>query len=179
MTVWQKALAAATTLFGVAPRNGPPPAPGPEARPLPNPLRGVGRDVLPVHLRGPVRAPAARRVVPATTEDFVWPPVDELMVVTPAPRTVAAPPPRGQRERRRKRSDRRKRDRRTVNLGSPYGTERRSGEDDRKGDRRETPAGPRHDAGIGLARDYFSQVEARVTTTDPGLPGGRLIRFHD
>lgn len=104
----------------------------------------------------------------------------------PAPPVVATPalrgverrlsPSTGRRERRVKGEDRRKRDRRTVNLGSPYGTERRSGSDDRQGDRRD---GEARSAGIGLTRDYFSQVEARVTSRDTGLLAGELIRFND
>lgn len=79
-------------------------------------------------------------------------------------------------ERRARSADRRKADRRQVDLGSPYGTERRSGRDDRQGDRRERL---HQRAGIGLARDYFSQVDARVTSRDTGLLAGELIRFHD
>ena len=67
-------------------------------------------------------------------------------------------------------------DRRQVDLGSPYGTERRSGRDDRQGDRRDRL---QQRAGIGLARDYFSQADARVTSRDTGLLAGELIRFHD
>jgi hypothetical protein len=78
-------------------------------------------------------------------------------------------------ERRAIREDRRKRDRRTVNLGSPYGTDRRSGQDDRQGDRRDAR---QRAAGIGLARDYFSQTDARVTTRDTGLLAGELVRFN-
>ena len=78
-------------------------------------------------------------------------------------------------ERRAKSEERRKRDRRTVNLGSPYGTERRSGRDDRQGDRRDAQ---QRTAGIGLARDYFSQSDARVTSRDTGLLAGELVRFN-
>ena len=162
MTVWQKAAAAATALFEGPRKIGPPPAPNPVARPLPDPLRGAGRGVRPV-----LPAPAAAS--------------------SPAPLAVASPtsPARaverrvaahiGTRERRGKRDDRRKGDRRRVDLGSPYGTERRSGRDDRQGDRRDAT---QRAAGIGLARDYFSQVDARVTSRDTGLLAGELVRFH-
>ena len=138
MTVWQKAAAAAAALFEGPSKIGPPPAPSPVARPLPDPLRGAGRGVLPVPASG----------TRATPYRF---------------------------ERRAKRADRRRRDRRTVNLGSPYGTERRSGRDDRQGDRRD---GRQLAAGIGLTRDYFSQAEARVTSDDTGLIAGELVRFN-
>lgn len=83
----------------------------------------------------------------------------------------------GTRERRAKsRPDRRTADRRIVALGSPYGTERRSGCDDRQGDRRDAR---KRGAGIGLTRDYFSQAEARVTSRETGLMAGELVRFHD
>jgi hypothetical protein len=63
-----------------------------------------------------------------------------------------------------------------VDQGSPYGTERRSGQDDRQSDRR----GPLHEAaGIGLTRDYFSQSDARVNAASTGLKPGDLIRFHE
>lgn len=137
MTVWQKAAAAAAALFEGPSKIGPPPAPSPVARPLPDPLRGAGRDVRPV-------SPAAR----------------------PAPYRF---------ERRAARAERRKADRRTVDLGSPYGTERRSGQDDRQGDRRDAR---QRSAGIGLTRDYFSQADARVTSRDTGLLAGELVRFH-
>ncbi|MFN7979469.1 MAG: hypothetical protein U0P30_15140 [Vicinamibacterales bacterium] len=78
-------------------------------------------------------------------------------------------------ERRARAEDRRKADRRAVDLGSPYGSERRSGRDDRQGDRRDAIA---RGAGIGLARDYFSQTEARVTSRDTGLLADDLVRFH-
>lgn len=182
MTVWQRALEAATAFLGVAHKNGPPPAPRPEARPLPDPLRGAARGVRPAHV--PVR-PVARRPAPKGSDEFVWPPADDLIAVPAAPArqpggaaASATPHPR---ERRRKRSDRRKRDRRVRDLGSPYGTERRAGHDDRQGDRRgagaDEHAGPA--AGMGLSRDYFSQVEARVTTSDTGLADGDLVRFRD
>lgn len=149
MTVWQKAAAAATALFE-GPRNfGPPPAPRPAARPLPDPLRGAGRGVHPALAVPPSTQTVERRA------------------------TVHA----GTRERRaRSRTDRRKADRRILDLGSPYGTERRSGRDDRQGDRRD---GRNRGAGIGLTRDYFSQTEARVTSRETGLMAGELVRFHD
>jgi hypothetical protein len=63
-----------------------------------------------------------------------------------------------------------------VDRGSPYGTERRCGQDDRQCDRR----APSHEAaGIGLTRDYFSQADARVTTASTGLRPGEIIRFHE
>ncbi len=77
---------------------------------------------------------------------------------------------------RRERMERRRTDRRVVAHGSPYGTERRSGRDDRQGDRRGTTSSA---AGIGLTRDYFSQVAERVTTNETGLHAGELIRFDD
>jgi hypothetical protein len=90
-----------------------------------------------------------------------------------------APGIQRQRERRasRGRTDRRRADRRKADNGSPYGTERRTGADDRQADRRGS-AGERH-AGIGLTRDYFSQVETRppdARGTD--LPAHLLIRFN-
>ena len=139
MTVWQKAAAAASALFEAPRRIGPPPAPIPAARPLPDPLRGAGRGVRPA----------------------------SSAVTRPAPYRF---------ERRARSADRRKADRRQVDLGSPYGTERRSGRDDRQGDRRDRL---HTGAGIGLARDYFSQADARVTSRETGLLAGELIRFHD
>ena len=90
-------------------------------------------------------------------------------------RKLAAPV--SDRRARRARADRRRADRRRADKGSPYGAERRTGTDDRKGDRRGS-AGERL-AGIGLTRDYFSQVETRpaeVPGTD--LPAHLLIRFN-
>lgn len=138
MTVWQKAAAAAAALFEGPSKIGPPPAPSPVARPLPDPLRGAGRDVR------PVSSPASR----------------------PAPYRF---------ERRAVRAERRQADRRKVELGSPYGSERRSGRDDRQGDRRDAR---QRAAGIGLTRDYFSQADARVTSRDTGLLAGELVRFN-
>lgn len=82
-----------------------------------------------------------------------------------------------ERRARRGRTERRRADRRKADKGSPYGSERRTGADDRKGDRRGS-AGERH-AGIGLTRDYFSQVEPRPADA-PGtdLPAHLLIRFN-
>lgn len=70
--------------------------------------------------------------------------------------------PPGERERRG-RPDRRLADRRTQDLGAPYGADRRSGRDDRQADRR---SGEPRPAGIGLMRDYFSP--------GPGAPGGAV-----
>lgn len=148
----------------------------PEARPLPDPLRGAGRGVRPVHV-----AAHRQRSAPADADDFVWPPAEDTaafhMVSVDPPRKTSGASAPAKRERRRKRSDRRKRERRVVDHGSPYGTERRSGIDDRQGDRRAGAAGAK--AGVGLSRDYFSQAEARVTAFDTGLPDGALVRFHD
>lgn len=82
--------------------------------------------------------------------------------------------PPGERNRRRPRPDRRRADRRQVNLGSPYGSERRSGADDRQGDRR---GGAHGSAGIGLTRDYFARPTA--VTADAGLSAHLVERFHD
>lgn len=71
--------------------------------------------------------------------------------------------PPGERERRG-RADRRLADRRTQDLGAPYGADRRSGRDDRQADRR---GGAPRPAGIGLMRDYFSP--------GPGAPGAAVI----
>ena len=91
-------------------------------------------------------------------------------------RRLSIPPP-GHRERRGARPDRRRRDRRRADKGSPYGTERRTGADDRCVDRRDAAAGC--PAGIGLTRDYFAQAEARpadeIGTT---IPAHLLIRFN-
>jgi hypothetical protein len=85
--------------------------------------------------------------------------------------------PPGERERRRSRPDRRRADRRTQDLGAPYGADRRSGQDDRQADRRGRAPRP---AGIGLMRDYFSP--------GPGAPGAAVstpavshdvVRNHD
>ncbi len=91
-------------------------------------------------------------------------------------RRVTILPP-GERERRRARPDRRQADRRVQDLGAPYGADRRSGRDDRQGDRRDHAT---RAAGIGLMRDYFSP--------GPGAPGGAVttptishlvVRNHD
>lgn len=92
----------------------------------------------------------------------------------PWPRQTAGLPP-GKRERR-VRVERRRSDRRKADMGSPYGAERRSGHDDRQGDRRTLPATAR--AGIGLTRDYFSQTgTAPVAATGSDVPAHLLIRF--
>jgi hypothetical protein len=77
----------------------------------------------------------------------------------------------------RARPDRRRADRRGGDLGSPYGVERRSGTDDRTGDRRGDRAA-RH-AGIGLTRDYFSQVAERAMPESAAVPATELVRFHE
>lgn len=93
----------------------------------------------------------------------------------PWPRQTGGPPP-GKRERRA-RVERRRTDRRKVDVGSPYGAERRSGHDDRQGDRRSLPGTAR--AGIGLTRDYFSQTgTAPVATSGSDVPAHLLIRFN-
>jgi hypothetical protein len=82
--------------------------------------------------------------------------------------------PPGERERRRAGADRRRRDRRAVDTGSPYGVERRTGHDDRCGDRR----GERDRvAGIGLTRDYFSQADERPAPTESVVCADLLVRF--
>lgn len=78
--------------------------------------------------------------------------------------------PPGERERRRDRADRRRADRRTQNLGAPYGADRRSGRDDRQADRRDHSTRP---AGISLMRDFFS------SGTAPSAPSHFLVRTHD
>lgn len=178
MTVWQRAAAAARAFFQSSSEVGPPPASAPAARPLPDPLRGAGRGVRPV--QGRTSAPGlavvpARPPVPRTS-DFAWPPADDFTAMPTLAAQASAIEPVVSRERRRKRSDRRKADRRKKNLGSPYGSERRSGRDDRQGERRSNSDGQ---AGIGLSRDYFAQAEARVTTDDTGLGDDDLVRFRD
>jgi hypothetical protein len=91
-----------------------------------------------------------------------------------APRRATIPPP-GQRERRT-RTDRRHRDRRRVDAGSPYGTERRTGADDRQASRRGGRVEGR--PGIGLTRDYFAQAEARpADVAGTEIPAHLLVRF--
>lgn len=93
-----------------------------------------------------------------------------------AERRVNILPP-GERERRRGREDRRRADRRTQNLGAPYGTDRRSGHDDRQADRRERTTRP---AGIGLMRDYFSPGPgAPGAAPAPPGPAHVVVRNHD
>jgi len=100
----------------------------------------------------------------------------------PKAAAVAAPPerrsilPPGERERRLPRADRRRADRRTRDLGSPYGAERRTGDDDRQADRRGSSKRP---AGIGLMRDYFAPPDERSTPESTLVPAGELVRFHD
>lgn len=84
--------------------------------------------------------------------------------------------PAGERERRHLRAERRRADRRAQDLGSPYGVERRSGDDDRQADRRGSSKRP---AGIGLMRDYFAQAEERVSPAANSVPAGLVERFHD
>jgi hypothetical protein len=85
--------------------------------------------------------------------------------------------PAGERERRRGRADRRRADRRTQNLGAPYGADRRSGHDDRQADRRDRS---KRAAGISLMRDFFSPgpVAAGATATTPA-PVHVVVRNHD
>lgn len=165
MTVWQKAADAAAALLARPGKIGPPPAPNPAARPLPDPLRGSGRGVRTV-LPFPT-APIRQTARPAVPPPRAAAPVAS----STAPGTVYVEPPE-----RRARAERRRRDRRATDHGSPYGTERRTGRDDRQGDRR---GALEVAAGIGLTRDYFSQGSARVTTAETGLAAGELIRFHD
>lgn len=107
----------------------------------------------------------------------VGPPPAPTPVVVPRASTPAGAAGWATRGNRRlPRSDRRRRDRRGINHGSPYGTDRRRGRDDRQHDRREAAVGT---TGIGLTRDYFSQSEARVFTTGTGLAPDLLVRFHD
>ncbi|MEZ5291228.1 MAG: hypothetical protein R2745_09105 [Vicinamibacterales bacterium] len=82
--------------------------------------------------------------------------------------------PPGERERRRARPDRRRADRRVESQGSPYGAERRSGVDDRQGDRR---GAARTAAGIGLTRDYFAQPARATDPESPVVPEALLVRF--
>lgn len=82
--------------------------------------------------------------------------------------------PPGERERRRARPDRRRADRRVEDQGSPYGAERRSGSDDRQGDRR---GGATAAAGIGLTRDYFAQPAHAAAPDEPVVPEALLVRF--
>lgn len=165
MTVWQKAAHAAASLLERPRKIGPPPAPNPDARPRPDPLRGSGRGVRTVLPFPP--APASQSLRPAAPAPPTAAPVAGPAV---AGRVYVEPP------ERRERADRRRRDRRVTDQGSPYGTERRSGHDDRQGDRR---GALEVTAGIGLTRDYFSQVSERVTTAETGLAAGELVRFHD
>jgi len=77
---------------------------------------------------------------------------------------------------RRARVDRRRQDRRLADSGAPYGTERRTGADDRQADRRDGIAAT--PAGIGLTRDYFAQAEARPATVEgTTIPAHLMIRF--
>lgn len=158
MTVLQKAALAAASWLESSRKFGPPPVPTPAPRPRPNPLRGSGVGVASV-----------RSTIPTP--------------VTPRPVAVAAAPerrvaivPAGERERRRLADDRRRADRRAQDLGSPYGVERRSGNDDRQADRRGLSKRP---AGIGLMRDYFAHAEERAVPQDTSLPAGLVVRFHD
>lgn len=110
----------------------------------------------------PAASPAA---VPAT----------RLVAATGGPARRLAILPPGERERRRARPDRRRVNRRTADLGSPYGVERRSGQDDRQADRRGTARA----AGIGLMRDYFAQADQRTAPEADNVPAHLLVRFHD
>lgn len=75
---------------------------------------------------------------------------------------------------RRWRVERRRAERRIADLGSPYGTERRSGRDDRQGDRRGLAAPL---AGIGLTRDYFAQGAALLRPPVSTVSSDLLLRF--
>lgn len=157
MTVFQKAALAAASWLEISRKFGPPPVPTPAPRPRPNPLRGSGVGVASV--RSTIPTPVAPRPV----------------AVAAAPERRVAIVPAGERERRRLADDCRRAERRTKDLGSPYGVERRSG-DDRLADRRGTSTRP---AGIGLMRDYFAQAEERVAPDDASLPAGLIERFHE
>jgi hypothetical protein len=106
-------------------------------------------------------------------------PTDATVVARPVTRATASTRrldilPPGERERRHTRGDRRRRDRRVTNTGSPYGVERRTGHDDRCGDRRGAAKGA---AGIGLTRDYFSQIDERPAPTESVVHADLLVRF--
>lgn len=153
MTVAQRAARAATTVFDRFRTIGPPPAPTPEPR-LPLEDRESSREFA---AGGPPVAGPDRR--------------------TPGLHRRLSIPPPGQRERRRDRPDRRRRDRRTRDTGSPYATERRTGADDRLADRRGGRAN--RPAGIGLTRDYFAQAEARpADEAGATVPAHLLVRFN-
>ena len=158
MTVAQRAANAAASFFDRFRHLGPPPAPAPELR-SPSADRDLSRAAA---ASGPLR--------PAPSEPRA----------SSTARRLTIPPP-GQRERRA-RAERRWSERRKVDLGSPYGAERRSGHDDRQADRRgrarATPP-----AGIGLSRDYFSNgvvagVDARPADAASAVPDHLLIRFN-
>ncbi len=153
MTVALQAAKAAAAVFDRFLASRPPPAATPEPR-------------LPLETRASTRESTAG----------VPPVLAPERQASSAPRRVTLAPP-GQRERRT-RTERRHRDRRRVDAGSPYGTERRAGRDDRLANRRGSRLeGP---AGIGLTRDYFAQAEARpanVAGTD--IPAHLLVRFRD
>ncbi len=108
--------------------------------------------------------------------DVPPPVVAHPVVVAAMPERRLSILPPGERERRRDRPDRRKADRRTKDLGAPYGAERRSGRDDRQADRR---AGAKRAAGIGLMRDYFAQDDGRAPRSQDGVPSRLLVRFRD
>ena len=130
---------------------GPPPAPTPEPR-------------LPLEDREPSRESAA---------GVLSVPCPERRA-SGTQRRLSIPPP-GQRERRA-RADRRHLNRRKSHHGSPYGTERRGGVDDRQADRRDGEAVKL--AGIGLTRDYFAQAAARPAAVEgTTIPAHLLVRF--
>ena len=158
MTVLQKAALAAVSWLENPRKFGPPPVPTPAPRPLPNPLRGAGAGVA------SVRSTVPPPVVPR-----------QVAVAAAAPQRRSILPP-GERERRAPRADRRLADRRAQDLGSPYGVERRTGDDDRQADRR---GSSKRQAGIGLMRDYFSQPDERAMPDSAHVPASDLIRFHD
>ena len=151
MTVVQRAAQTAASVFDRLRTIGPPPAPTPEPR-LPLKNRDRSREfaagVPPVPGPGR-RAPGVERPLGATHP--------------------------GQRERRGK-TKRRRRDRRTADKGSPYGTERRTGADDRQADRRGAAADLK--AGIGLTRDYFAAAESRPAGAAMALPADLITRFN-
>ena len=152
MTVGKRAAVSAASVFDRFLTIGPPPAPTPEPR-LPLEDRDHSREFaagVPPVPRPQSRKPGVQRRLGATLPEL--------------------------RERRHK-SERRHRDRRTADNGSPYGTERRTGADDRQADRRGAAADRK--AGIGLTRDYFAQAEARpADEASQAVPAGLITRFN-
>ena len=127
------------------------------------------------------RSPSANGLHPRKATAGAAPFVAAPRVAAPSASTV---PAAGQRLRpapshgaeRRGRAERRHRGRRRADHSSPYGTERRSGADDRRADRR---GGIPVEAGIGLTRDYFAQANERAPdVAGTTIPRDLLVRFH-